>query len=322
MIRNALVLSLALMAITPALADPTEKEFEALKDQMRALQEELRDTAERLRKMDMDGGPSAQSFSYSFSTDRPMIGIVMVSAEDDRGVRLAGVTPGSPADKAGLESGDLIIAINGHDLTDKGAVDEAYDLLDDMQKGESFEFEYQRDGERRLASVEAEVMTPSLSFDFGRLPEFGYNFNLDDLDVEQFRDLAERGRQWQLQMKDWPGRVDIRPFVWQFGWAWSGLELAPINKQLGRYFGTDNGTLVLEAEGLEDSDLQGGDVILEIDGKPVGSPREVMRELKELEPGQSVAVTLVREGKRREVSVVAPQFSENSNFSFSWSEDE
>src|SRR3546814_4403642 len=55
---------------------------------------------------------------------------------------------------------------------------------------------------------------------------------------------------------------------------WNGLNLATVDKQLGRYFGTDHGVLVLSNGNLDG--LQAGDVIQRIDGKAVASPREEM----------------------------------------------
>jgi S1-C subfamily serine protease len=36
----------------------------------------------------------------------------------ERGVKLSGVTPGSPADAAGIKTGDVIVAIGSHDVKD------------------------------------------------------------------------------------------------------------------------------------------------------------------------------------------------------------
>jgi hypothetical protein len=43
----------------------------------------------------------------------------------DRGVKLSGVTPGSPADAAGLQAGDVILGIGDHDVSDLQAMTDA-----------------------------------------------------------------------------------------------------------------------------------------------------------------------------------------------------
>lgn len=62
----------------------------------------------------------ARAFAYSSSedSDRPMIGVT-TSAGDKRdtlGLLVNDVTPGSPADKAGIEEGNRLVSINGVNL--------------------------------------------------------------------------------------------------------------------------------------------------------------------------------------------------------------
>ncbi|MHC5210030.1 MAG: RIP metalloprotease RseP [Planctomycetota bacterium] len=64
------------------------------------------------------------------------------------------VTPGGPAERAGLQDGDHIVAIDGTQLED--AIDGAATLIVDvMQSGEPVTIEYERDGTRHEATVEA-----------------------------------------------------------------------------------------------------------------------------------------------------------------------
>lgn len=61
---------------------------------------------------------------------RVTLGIVPDYTEDDfKGVRISGTTPGSPADKAGLQGGDAIVAWNGEQLSG------LMDLTQRLQKG-------------------------------------------------------------------------------------------------------------------------------------------------------------------------------------------
>src|SRR5688572_22114192 len=66
-----------------------------------------------------DDRPAGRAFSWSSEDDdRPMLGISTSSGSerDTLGLLITSVTPGSPAEKAGLEEGNRIAAINGVNL--------------------------------------------------------------------------------------------------------------------------------------------------------------------------------------------------------------
>src|SRR5207244_9388385 len=69
-----------------------------------------------------------RAFSLSFSDNRGRIGVVVrtdASAESDKvGAKIEGVTPGSPAEKAGLKVGDIITKFAGTSLGGIKAEDE------------------------------------------------------------------------------------------------------------------------------------------------------------------------------------------------------
>lgn len=75
---------------------------------------------------------------------------------------------------------------------------------------------------------------------------------------------------------------------------WNGLNLASVDAQLGRYFGTDTGVLVLST-GPTLGQLQAGDVIRRVDGKAVDTPRAVMDALRDKPADSTVAVEYLRD---------------------------
>jgi hypothetical protein len=84
-----------------------------------------RQIAERPARLTFQRAPSVQSArgpgasGPSASGPRPYLGSVPdMSSDGENGLRLQGVTPGSPADKAGLKGGDVIVEFDGKPVTD------------------------------------------------------------------------------------------------------------------------------------------------------------------------------------------------------------
>ncbi len=87
---------------------------------------------------------------------------------------------------------------------------------------------------------------------------------------------------------------------------WNGLNLASLDAQLGRYFGTDKGVLVLST-GAALGQLQAGDVIQRVDGKAVDSPRAVMDTLRDKPEDSMVAVDFLRDRKTGNTQIKVPK---------------
>jgi hypothetical protein len=87
---------------------------------------------------------------------------------------------------------------------------------------------------------------------------------------------------------------------------WNGLNLAKVDAQLGRYFGTDSGVLVLSA-GEDLAGLQPGDVIRTLDGKAVTTPREAMSALRGKPAGSEIRVGYLRDRKTAASTLRVPR---------------
>ena len=68
----------------------------------------------------------------------------------DQGVIVLEVAPGSPADRAGLQPGDVLVQVAGEDVA---GVADLSGVLVQRDAGETVEVVYYRDGERRTASL-------------------------------------------------------------------------------------------------------------------------------------------------------------------------
>ena len=90
------------------------------------------------------------------------------------------------------------------------------------------------------------------------------------------------------------------------GRAFLGILVAPLSEDMREIAGADEGVLI---DSLTDSSpaakagLLPGDVITQIDGRPVTTPVELVERLRTRKPGEEVEVTYYRMGKRRKARV-------------------
>jgi membrane-associated protease RseP (regulator of RpoE activity) len=86
-----------------------------------------------------------------------LFGIDLEDSADDRdGVRIASVVPGSPAEEAGLEPGDLLTSLDGRWTVDEA---DAFDAASKVRPGEPVELTVRRGEETRTLSL-----TPAVGF--------------------------------------------------------------------------------------------------------------------------------------------------------------
>jgi hypothetical protein len=118
-------------------------------------------------------------------------------------------------------------------------------------------------------------------------------------------DMAEPDRQRQA-MLELRGRLEDMPAIGQrFSFLASplgNLQLAPLNPDLGRYFGTDDGVLVISVPARSGLPLRGGDVVLRVDGREPESPGHLLRILSSYDQDEEFRLDIVRDRKRRSVT--------------------
>ena len=100
-------------------------------------------------------------------------------------------------------------------------------------------------------------------------------------------------------------RMEIRRMT--SGTPWWGINLAELNPDLGRYFGTDQGVLVLSTDGDALAGVKSGDVIQQVAGSNVRRPEDALRRLRNQPVDSEVAMQLLRERKAMTLSVRVPE---------------
>lgn len=209
------------------------------------------------------------------------------------GVVIDAVTPGGPADQAGLRSGDVILSMNGVSLAgdDTKPSRRLVSLLEDVMPGDTVTVHFRRgDNEQSLQVVTREFSMGGFAFGSP-----GENFNLN-FDVDSFAELPE------VIASKLAGLGQMHRHR-----VWRGLELMSLTPKLGSYFGTDTGLLVVAVPDEGATALEEGDVILTIAGATPDSPPEAMRLLRFYQPGDEVVMEIRRKNRNKTLKLTIPE---------------
>jgi len=85
------------------------------------------------------------------------------------------------------------------------------------------------------------------------------------------------------------------------------MELVALTPELGRYFGTQDGLLVLRAPADGSLNLMEGDVILAIGGRRPESPDHAVRILRSYQPGEPIELLILRDRKEVKLQAMLPE---------------
>lgn len=170
---------------------------------------------------------------------------------DLRGFRVTQVYKGTTADEAGLEVGDLIVAVDGTPLT--ASAPEHYEelpaLVRNYRVGTEAELDIIRDGERKTIPVEL-VLAPKLQREMKKYRDENFEFTVRDI---TFFDRADE--RWEQEQR---GVLveEVRPG----GWASLGL--------------LNVGDLIVEVDGKKSTDVETLENIM--DGIAEDQPKSVV----------------------------------------------
>ncbi len=173
---------------------------------------------------------------------------------DLKGALVADVSPGGPADKAGVRRGDIIVALNGKEVD---SVSQLTNSVGVVQPGTKETLKVVRDGEEREIGVK-----------IGELPE----------NTSGGGDRSERASEEKL-----------------------GLTVQGITPQIANRLNLDESTGVVVtnvAPGsiAQEAGFRPGDVIVEINNKPVENVNDYNKQTAKLEKGHST-LFLVKRGE-------------------------
>lgn len=243
-------------------------------------------------------GPIMQDFFVMRREPRAIIGVgIDVERESKDGVPVQSVTPGGPAGDAGIKAGDVITSIDGKSLGRDSSAQAASALVQHMREvkpGDKVKVEYRRDGKTLKAELVAE--TPNIkSFRFaGPGPDRMFNVPVAP---------GAPG----AMVAPMPPMAFTRAFRGFGGHGLLDMELITLTPKLGQYFGTDKGVLVVRPPSDSELKLEEGDVIVDIDGRAPQNGAHALRILRSYQPGEKVAVNVLRNRKTVKVPYTLPK---------------
>jgi S1-C subfamily serine protease len=203
------------------------------------------------------------------------------SSDKATGVQIVSVSPGGPADLAGLKANDVIIAFGDKPLRDDAshsAQQQLVALTQDARVDAPVMIEFKRDGKSQKTQV-----IPKHAFAYLRGPTLP---PLPDLSGN----LEELNRMFVGRDRSGLGSAEL-------------LELTP---GLGAYFGTTKGLLVVRAPRDERLKLVDGDVILDIDGRVPDGASHALQILNSYRGGEKLKLHVMRQQKHLELPIEIP----------------
>ena len=209
---------------------------------------------------------------------------------DSIGAYVDAVTPNGPAANAGIRSGDIIVRVDAKSVLtgETSSRDDReslpglrlIELAATLEPNDTIPVEFRRGKERKTVTV---VTADEPNILFRGRPGAG-SFD--------FRYPADS----RMAMPDGEDLFVEGPFL--YGSPLAHLELAPLNPELGQYFGATTGILVISVPKDSQLGLKGGDVVLAVDGRKPESPSHLLRILRSYQDSESFKVDVLRNRKR------------------------
>jgi len=244
----------------------------------------------------------ARSFKASSKADEPApadrayLGVYPGTDSEGGGVKLEQVVDGSPAAKAGLQSGDVITAFGDRTV---GSDEELRSAIASHQSGEKVKITYLRDGDKRHTSARL-TKAPSENEAGGSedaaAEHAEKSAKAEKVDKAAKAENAEKSAKGSA--KSGGGLVAVAPAKGVDEDAgYMGVMLAPTGD------GRTSVSSVVDGSPAQKAGMQAGDVILKIDGEDAESADEVVGLVTKHHAGDKVTVTVERDGKPQKIKV-------------------
>jgi serine protease Do len=291
-------------------------------------------------KKEKERARTPRAFAWSFDGAGGYLGVRTQEVNKDnfatfglkevRGVAVEKVLENSPAASAGIQDNDVIVRLNGEEITSTRKLTR---LISEIAPDHQVSLTVLRGGkEKDIKATLGKRQGPQFengNFAF-TMPE------IDKLKLEkELKDLPELKELKRLKelegLQDGDGAMALtipdgegKNFAWKMGERRQiGISVYPLTKQLSENMGVENGVLinnVRENSPAAKAGLKAGDIIVEAGGKAVKNNMDLIRSISDKKEGD-IQLTIVRDKNRQTISVT-PEAAKDSGFVFQTDSDE
>ena len=199
---------------------------------------------------------------------------VVLSDKEGEGVDVIDVKEGSPAEKAGLKDGDRILEMDGTKIDRSRDIRRA---MRDLEPGDTVQIRIRRKSQEK-----------TLTATLGEAPPRPHAPPVPPVWHEKYA----------------PGAFSLQRFTRNY----LGVRIQSMTEDLRAYFKAPRGRGMLVSRVEEDTPaakagLRAGDVIIAVGGKGISERSDITLALSDHEPGDRVAVKIVRDGSEKTVEV-------------------
>jgi serine protease Do len=203
--------------------------------------------------------------------------------KDVYGVEITRLEDDSPASRAGLRVGDVVLEYNGQRVE---GIEQFVRLVKETPVGRQVKLLVSRDGNPQTLTATIGSGKPKIL----RVPEDEIRFSLPRIEIPEAPDVP-------------------RVFMW---WRTGllGIDAESIDGQFAQYFGVKEGVLVRSVakdSAAEKASLKAGDVIVKVEDTRVVSPREITGAMRAQPGKKTFALTVVRDQKEINLNVTVDE---------------
>jgi S1-C subfamily serine protease len=240
-------------------------------------------------------GPDGAGRAIRLDGRGSQIGVMVSDSEGGAvsGVRIDGVDRDSPAEKAGVKEGDVVVEFDGERVR---SARQFTRLVQETPDGRTVKMTVTRGGSRQTLDITPEASAGAMSWSFQYAPEFRAEL---ERGLRGLRELPERGGpMFDFRFDGVPGTTAPRGRL--------GVQVDTLSDQLAEHFGVKGGGVLVSSVTADSpaakAGVKAGDVITSVNGTAVRDAGELVEEIAEVAANGEARLEIVRDRKTTTVT--------------------